>query len=232
MEIDWSVGQILATLDKHGLGKNTLVIFTTDNGPWLSYGNHAGGAGALREGKGTTFEGGVRVPCLERWPGKVPAGRDCDESAMTIDLFPTFAKLIGAESPKHAIDGLDIGPVLFGEPGAKSAHDALYFYWGNELQAIRSEKWKLHFPHDYRALTGTPGKDVICGLGGNDTLYGLGGNDVLDGGAGNDTLDGGLGNDNLLGADADDSILGGAGNDTLTGGAGLQSCPGVRPEQG
>jgi arylsulfatase A-like enzyme len=163
MEIDWSVGQILTTLEKHKLDQNTLVIFTTDNGPWLSYGNHAGGAGGLREGKGTTFEGGVRVPCIARWPGKVPAGHVCDEPAMTIDLFPTLARLIGAELPKHPIDGLDIGPLLFGQPGAKCPHEAFYFYWGNELQAIRSGKWKLHFPHEYRALTGTPGKDGRAG---------------------------------------------------------------------
>jgi arylsulfatase A len=159
MEIDWSVGQILGTLAKNGLDKHTLVIFTSDNGPWLSYGNHAGGAGPFREGKGTTFEGGVREPCIMRWPGKIPAGRVCNEPAMTIDLFPTFAKLIGAELPKHAIDGLDISAVLLDKPGAKCPHEAFYFYWGNELQAIRSGGWKLHFPHGYRALTGTPGKD-------------------------------------------------------------------------
>ena len=159
MEIDWSVGQILATLDRHGLDKNTLVIFTSDNGPWLSYGNHAGGAGPFREGKGTTFEGGVREPCIVRWPGKVPAGRVCNEPVMTIDLFPTFSQLIGAELPKHPIDGLDIGAVLLDKAGAKSPHEAFYFYWGNELQAIRSGPWKLHFPHEYRSLTSAAGKD-------------------------------------------------------------------------
>jgi arylsulfatase A-like enzyme len=159
MEIDWSMGQILATLEKHGLDKNTLVIFTSDNGPWLSYGNHAGGAGPFREGKGTTFEGGVRVPCVARWPGKVAAGRVCNEPAMTIDLFPTFAKLIGGELPAHPIDGLDISPVLLDKAGAKSPHEAFYFYWSNELQAIRAGGWKLHFPHEYRALTSAAGKD-------------------------------------------------------------------------
>jgi arylsulfatase A-like enzyme len=158
-EIDWSVGQIMATLAKHGLEQNTLVIFTTDNGPWLSYGNHAGSAGPLREGKGTTFEGGVRVPCLVKWPGKVPAGRVCAEPAMTIDILPTLAKLTGAELPKHSIDGRDISSILLDQPNAKSPHDAYCFFWGRELQAVRGGKWKLHFPHEYRSLTGTPGRD-------------------------------------------------------------------------
>src|SRR5262249_37216972 len=95
-EVDWSVGQVLAALQRHGIDDRTLVIFTCDNGPWLTYGNHAGSAGPLREGKGTTFDGGVRVPCIARWPGRIPAGSTCREPAMTIDLFPTIAKLIGA----------------------------------------------------------------------------------------------------------------------------------------
>src|SRR5262249_16386359 len=88
MEIDWPVGQIQRALRKHGLDRKTLVIFTSDNGPWLSYGDHAGSAGSLREGKMTTFEGGVREPCIMRWPGKIPAGRVCHEPVMTIDLLP------------------------------------------------------------------------------------------------------------------------------------------------
>ncbi len=97
-EIDWSVGQILATLDKHDLAKNTLVMFTSDNGPWLSYGEHAGSAGPLREGKGTCWDGGVREPFVARWPGKIPPGSICHEAAMTIDILPTIAGLIGAEA--------------------------------------------------------------------------------------------------------------------------------------
>jgi arylsulfatase A-like enzyme len=159
-EIDWSVGQILATLEKHRLVEQTLVIFTSDNGPWLSYGNHAGSAGPLREGKGTSFDGGVRVPCVMRWPGKLPAGSDCREPAMTIDFLPTLARLAGADlSANHFIDGTDIGPLMTDPTRAKSPHDALYFYWGQELQAIRSGKWKLHFPHSYRSLSGEPGAD-------------------------------------------------------------------------
>jgi arylsulfatase len=103
----------------------------------------------LREGKATTFEGGVRVPFIARWPGKIPAGATCREPAMTIDLFPTIARLIGAKLPEHKIDGMDIWPLLSAEPGAKSPHDALYFYWLNRLDAVRSGRWKLHLPHDF-----------------------------------------------------------------------------------
>lgn len=162
-EIDWSVGEILKCLDKHGLSEKTLVIFTSDNGPWLSYGNHAGSAGPLREGKGTAWEGGVREPCIMRWLGKIPVGTVCDEMAATIDLLPTIANLIDAPLPPHKIDGKDIRPLLFGEEGAKSPHEYYAYYWGSSLHAIRSGDWKLHFPHGYRSLTGTPGKDGLPG---------------------------------------------------------------------
>jgi arylsulfatase A-like enzyme len=151
-EVDWSVGQIAAALERNGLSDNTLVIFTSDNGPWLSYGDHAGNAGPLREGKGTAWDGGVREPCIMRWPGTVPAGRVCHEPLMTIDVLPTLAHLAGAELPKNRIDGLNIWPVVHGDVGAQSPHEALWFYWGDELHAIRSGQWKLHFPHDYRTL--------------------------------------------------------------------------------
>ncbi|MEO6808435.1 MAG: sulfatase, partial [Isosphaeraceae bacterium] len=158
-EIDWSVGQVLAALKDQGIDSNTLVIFTSDNGPWLSYGDHAGSASPFREGKGTSFEGGVREPFAARWPGKIPAGSVCDEPAMTIDLLPTFAHLAGAKLPNDPIiDGLDVTPLLTGQPGAKSAREAFYFYYGPELQAVRSGHWKLHFPHPYRTLAGAPGK--------------------------------------------------------------------------
>ena len=155
MEIDWSVGQILGALKKHRLEKNTLVIFTSDNGPWLSYGNHAGSALPLREGKGTCWDGGVRVPFIARWPGKIPKASVCQEPAMTIDLLPTVAKLVGAELPPHKIDGLDIWPLLSGDPMAKNPHDAYYFYYeNNQLQAVMSGNWKLQLPHTYRTLAG------------------------------------------------------------------------------
>lgn len=160
-EVDWSVGQILKTLDDYKLAGQTLVIYTSDNGPWLNYGNHAGSAGPLREGKGTTWEGGVREPCIMRWPGRIPAGTQCDELAATIDLFPTISGLIGARLPSHPIDGLDIWPLISGQPGAKTPHKYYCYYWGNQLEAIRAGDWKLHFPHSYRCVQGEPGKDGL-----------------------------------------------------------------------
>lgn len=162
MEVDWSVGEVLNAVRRHNLQNDTLVIFTADNGPWLSYGNHAGSAGPLREGKGTMFDGGCRESCVMWWPGKIPAGTRCEEPAMTIDILPTVAHLIGAKLPDHKIDGQNIWPLMSGEPDAKSPHEAYFYYWGNQLQAVRSGDWKLHFPHDYRTLDGQPGgKDGI-----------------------------------------------------------------------
>ena len=152
-ELDWSVGRILDAVKRAGLDDDTLVIFTSDNGPWLSYGNHAGSPGPFREGKGTAFEGGVRVPFVARWPGRIPAGAVGNLPAMTIDLLPTLAKLAGAPvSAERIIDGRDIWPLVAGQRDAQDPHDAFYFYWGTELHAIRSGKWKLHLAHPYQSL--------------------------------------------------------------------------------
>ncbi len=157
-EIDWSMGEILKALDTFQISQNTLVLFTSDNGPWLSYGNHGGSAGPLREGKGTCWEGGIRVPFLARWPGRIPAGSVCREPAATIDLLPTIARAIGGTLPKKQLDGKDITPLLTGAPGATSPHAALFFYSGNrELHAVRSGRWKLMLSHSYRLLNGRPG---------------------------------------------------------------------------
>ena len=166
MEVDWSVGQILDTLRKHKLEKNTLVIFTSDNGPWLSYGDHAGSAAPLREGKGTMFDGGCRESTLMWWPGKIPSGSICSVPAMTIDILPTVAHLIGAKLPEHPIDGKNIWPLIAGEAGATSPHKAYFFYYGKQLQAARMGKWKLHFPHGYRTMAGRKG-----GSGGKPEKY-------------------------------------------------------------
>ncbi|QDV23319.1 sulfatase family protein [Aureliella helgolandensis] len=155
-EIDWSVGQIVETIDRLGLTDNTLVIFSSDNGPFLSYGSHAGSPGKLREGKLTTFEGGVRVPTIMRWPGKIPTDRSCSTPLMTVDLLPTVCQLIGAELPSAPLDGVDVGHVLRGDAEPGVPHESLAFYSGTELQAIRSGKWKLHFPHKYL----TPREDL------------------------------------------------------------------------
>lgn len=149
-EIDWSVGQVMATLKRLKLEDNTIVIYTSDNGPWLVYGDHAGKADPFREGKGTSFEGGYRVPCIMRWPGQIPAGTACDKLAVTFDLLPTFAKLVGAELPgDRKIDGRDIWPLMHGAPDAQTPHEAFFEYWSHDLQAVESGKWKLHFAHTY-----------------------------------------------------------------------------------
>jgi len=163
MEIDWSVGEILKALKRNGLEDNTLVVFTTDNGPWLNFGNHGGSALPLREGKGTSWEGGVRVPCIMRWPGHIPAGRICDRIAATLDLLPTFAAISGAPLPKHKIDGVNIMSLLQGEPEA-NPRDHLFYYYGKQLQCVRQGKWKLIFPHTYRSYKGVkPGMDGLPG---------------------------------------------------------------------
>ena len=165
MEVDWSVGRILETLRNNKLDKDTLVIFTSDNGPWLNYGDHAGSATPLREGKGTMFDGGCRESTLAWMPGTIPPGSVCKEPAMTIDILPTIAHLIKAKLPRHRIDGKNIWP-LFTSNKAKSPHEAYYFFYGNQLQAVRAGKWKLHFPHGYRTMAGRPG-----GKGGIPTNY-------------------------------------------------------------
>ena len=166
-EIDWSVGQVLDALKRSGLDDNTWVIFTSDNGPWLSYGNHAGSARPLREGKGTAGEGGTRVPCIMRWPGKIPASTDTRDMFMTIDLFPTIANLIEAQLPSHKIDGRDVWPIISRQPGAKNPHTAYWFYYEvNQLQAVTTSdgRWKLQLPHAYRTMIGQePGRDGVPG---------------------------------------------------------------------
>jgi arylsulfatase len=165
MEVDWSVGEVLAALKKCGIEDKTWVIYTSDNGPWLSYGNHAGNAGPLREGKGTCWEGGTREPTLMRWPGKIRPGTTNGSMLMTIDLLPTIAKLIGAKLPPHKLDGLDVWPLIAGEKGAKNPHQGYAFYYEqNQLQAVVTGdgRWKLQLPHSYRTLAErTGGRDGI-----------------------------------------------------------------------
>jgi len=166
-EIDWSTGEILAALSKQGLEKETIVLFLSDNGPWLVYGNHGGSANGLREGKTTAWEGGTRVPFIARWPGHIPAGSVCEEMACSIDLLPTLASRIGAVLPDHKIDGRDLWRLFTSEPNARNPHEAYFFYgvpfgsWsGAELEAVRTREWKLIVPHGYRTLGGRkPGMD-------------------------------------------------------------------------
>jgi arylsulfatase A-like enzyme len=142
-EIDWSVGQILDALQKQGLDENTLIVFTSDNGPSVGH------AEPLTGKKGSSYEGGMRVPGIVRWPGRIKAGQTIDELLSTIDLLPTLARLVGAEVPANrVIDGKDIWPVL--TESAVSPHEAFFYYKGDRLEAVRSGKWKLHL--------GKPGK--------------------------------------------------------------------------
>jgi arylsulfatase len=162
-EVDWSVGLIMQTLEDLGLKDNTLVIFTSDNGPWLNFGNHAGSAFPLREGKGTAWEGGVRVPCVMYYPEMIRAGMTTDRMAATIDLLPTIASLTGAPLPEKEIDGIDILALLQGEEEANPRNEYVYYYEGG-LHAVRRGEWKLVLPHKYRSYKGVePGMDGMPG---------------------------------------------------------------------
>lgn len=160
IEIDWSVGEIVKAVEKHGLTENTLIIFTSDNGPWLNFGNHAGSTGGLREGKGTSFEGGQRVPCIMKWPDVIPAGTVCNQLASTIDLFPTFAEILQIALPDRILDGVSIFSLMKNEPGARPREIFYYYYEFDALQAVRKNNWKLVFPHKHRTYEGyEPGQD-------------------------------------------------------------------------
>jgi arylsulfatase len=164
-EIDASVGRILKTIKENGLDNNTLVIFTSDNGPWINYGNHAGSTGGLREGKGTSFEGGQRVPGIIRWKGTIQPNIVSNQLASTIDLFPTIAAITKASLPNKKIDGVSILPILQGDKNATPRKTFLYYYRKNSLEAVRIDNWKLVFAHPSRSylnqlpgMNGYPGK--------------------------------------------------------------------------
>ncbi len=160
MEVDWSVGEVLNALERNGLDKNTIVIFTSDNGPWLNFGNHAGTTGGLREGKGTSWEGGQRVPCIMRWPGVIPEGAICNKLASSIDILPTLAAITGAELPGNKIDGVSILPLILGKKDPEPRHEFYYYYQANSLEAVQRDFWKLVLPHSGRTYRGlAPGKD-------------------------------------------------------------------------
>lgn len=153
-ELDASVGRVLNELNQQGLAKNTLVIVISDNGPWLNYGDHAGSSGGFREGKGTSFEGGHRVPCLIRWPDVVPAGRVCNKLLTTLDILPTVARICGARLPRQPIDGIDWMTLLKGDESVTPRDRFYYYYRKNSLEAVREGDWKLIFPHPGRTYEG------------------------------------------------------------------------------
>lgn len=145
-EIDWSVGEIVKSLKANGLEENTLVIFTSDNGPWLIFDVEGGSAGPLRQGKGTTFEGGQRVPTVAYWPGKIKAGSVYDDLASQLDLYPTLISLTGSQKnqTRKPLDGEDISPVLFGKGKRKGTEFA--YYSNGVIEAFRKGDWKLRLP--------------------------------------------------------------------------------------
>lgn len=153
MELDWSVGEIIKSLESNNILENTLVIFTSDNGPWLNFGNHAGSTGGLREGKGTSFEGGQRVPTVMMWKNMIPRGKIANQLSSTIDLFPTIASIVDAKLPSHKIDGINILEILEGKDSKPRDH-FFYYYGNNNLEAVRKDNWKLILPHASRSYEG------------------------------------------------------------------------------
>ena len=160
MEIDWSVGEIRKAIKDNGLEETTIFIFTTDNGPWLNYGNHAGSSGGLREGKTTSWEGGQRVPCIIAWPANIPEGTVCNKLASAIDFLPTFAAIVGGELKGNVIDGVNILELWKGNMDANPREEFYYYYGRNNLNAIRKGNWKLVLPHTYQSYEAAlPGND-------------------------------------------------------------------------
>lgn len=175
MELDWSIGQVRETLKKLKLEENTLVIVTSDNGPWFNYGNHSGSTGGLREGKGSTYDGGQRVPCMMAWKGKIPSGLVSGSLSSAIDILPTIVEASGAKMPKRRIDGLSLMEVLNGNAKAEPRETFFYYYRRNNLEAVRHGNWKLVFPHPGRTYEGfSPGKDGMPG-GANENFNFAGG---------------------------------------------------------
>ncbi len=178
MELDWSLGEIINTLEKEGLSANTILIVTSDNGPWLNFGNNAGSSGGFREGKGTVWDGGVRVPCMVRWPGKIEAGGVNSQLMSNIDILPTIVALTGAPSPKNNIDGMSFMPLLLGK-SPKGPREVFYYYYDkNSLKAVRYKNWKLVLPHKSRSYVvdihgkgGYPGQTTEVGV--QQALYNL-----------------------------------------------------------
>ena len=171
LEVDWSVGEILQALRETGVEDNTLVVFTSDNGPWTSYGNHAGQT-PYREAKGTGFDGGTRSACTMRLPGRIPAGAVSDAMIGSIDLLPTVARLAGAPLPHTPVDGCDVWDLIVGKAGAQNPHAYYAFTTGNTFEGLFSGdgRWKLHLPHTYRTVAeagrdGQPGRYRQASIG-------------------------------------------------------------------
>lgn len=171
-EVDWSVSEVMKTLKKNNLLNNTIVIFTSDNGPWLNYGNHAGNSGGFREGKGTAWDGGVKVPAIISWPGKIRGGLVTPQLLTTMDILPTLVTLTGAKMPVNKIDGVDFSKLILGNPDYNARDEFAYYYDVNSLKAIRKGPWKLVFPASSRTYgaPGTIGRDGFPGEYGTENV--------------------------------------------------------------
>lgn len=163
LELDWSIGQITKALKDNGLEENTIFVLTSDNGPWISYGNRAG-ITPYREAKGTSFDGGIRSACIIKYPGEIPSQTISDRTFFSIDLLPTLCHLAEVDLPQNTIDGKNVWPLIAGESNAKNPHDYYAFSNGRQFQGVMSGdgKWKLHIPHAYRTLM-TDGADGMPG---------------------------------------------------------------------
>jgi arylsulfatase A-like enzyme len=163
MELDWSVGEITSALKKNGLEEDTIVIFTSDNGPWIAYGNHAGKT-PFREAKGTSFDGGTRSACIIKYPNHLKANHSSDKAFLSIDLLPTLCYLTGVPLPNTEIDGKNVWDLISDKEGVTNPHDYYAFSTGNRFESVLSGdgKWKLHLPHTYRTLR-IPGNDGTAG---------------------------------------------------------------------
>jgi len=172
MELDDSAGRVVALVEELGLAQDTVVFFTSDNGPWTRFGNHGGSSGPFRGDKGTTFEGGMRMPAIAWGPGRVGHGRVEERLATTMDLLPTFAVLAGIEPtdaawPSMPIDGVDVTALLEGTLAPELEERLFVYYWPEQLQALRLGRWKLHLPHAYRTVVeaGRDGHPGVQGRG-------------------------------------------------------------------
>jgi arylsulfatase A len=170
MEIDWSVGQITGALKENGLDDDTIVIFSSDNGPWISYGNHAGQT-PFREAKGTGFDGGIRSACIIKYPGRIRPGTIRDRMFCTVDLLPTLAHVTGSTLPDNEIDGKNVWGLIAGETGSVNPHDYYPFSTGSVFEGVISGdgRWKLHLPHTYQTLV-KPGHDGSAGKYKQETI--------------------------------------------------------------
>ncbi|WP_045033759.1 sulfatase family protein [Draconibacterium sediminis] len=163
-ELDWSVGQINQALKDNGIEDNTIVIFSSDNGPWIAYGNHAGTT-PFREAKGTTFDGGTRSATIIKYPAELKGNHQSTQALMTIDLLPTLCEVANIPLPETEIDGKNVWDIISGKPDATNPHDYYAFTNDKQFQAVMSGdgKWKLHLPHSYRTMTDIKGKDGMPG---------------------------------------------------------------------